>query len=574
VTGNRNTPRHALPPRRRRTLLRESATVKAVALTATLAIAVAGCSQVWAVTHSGSAAAATNQSAGLADPVEQPATTPSTSAPPTPQATQPVATDPAQASSAQAPETHPPAARSSHPLAPVNPIAVTLNHALTRPRAGDSAKTLAARAQLAGAQRDYDAANQDYDHAAQNLREITVRLGLAKAAAVRAARAADDAQVRLIAHVRSQYMGGSPMPVEAQALLTKDGTAVLERIDLANQISQVQTDLLQTAQQLRQAAIRAQQAVARAEQDAAAARSAAVEAQHRAAFALTAATGTVAKLHINDLLAAAAAAEAAGDGLAPAAVALRARALASGAAIESTIPAGGAPATTIALAVRALLNQAAGRGHHRTPSGQEIRATAGSPVDERAVMGPTPNLGGTAKYAGTTGPAGRVQALTPFDGRVSTANWPNAGVGTKVVGTAPFQKANGVTVLPKLPTYPKGYRPLRAEVAVDRALEQLGTPYVWEAAGPRTFDCSGLTLWAWGHAGVAMNHYTGDQVHEGVRVAPSQLLPGDLVLFGSKLHHVGMYLGAGYMIDAPDTGEYVKIQKVSDDGDFAVAVRP
>ena len=128
-------------------------------------------------------------------------------------------------------------------------------------------------------------------------------------------------------------------------------------------------------------------------------------------------------------------------------------------------------------------------------------------------------------------------------------------MGVKVAGTAPFQKANGVTVSPTLP-YPAGYTPLRAEVAVDQRAVALGTPYVWDAAGPSAFDCSGLTMWAWSHAGVPLNHYTGDQVNEGARVAPNQLLPGDLVLFGSDLHHVGMYLGEGYMIDAPDTGEW------------------
>jgi cell wall-associated NlpC family hydrolase len=147
-------------------------------------------------------------------------------------------------------------------------------------------------------------------------------------------------------------------------------------------------------------------------------------------------------------------------------------------------------------------------------------------------------------------------------------------VGTKVRGTAPFQKPDGKTVHPTMPDYRNGYTPLRAEVAVDAALEQLGSPYVWDAAGPDTFDCSGLTLWSWAHAGVALNHFTGDQVHEGVAVAPNELLPGDLLLFGATLHHVGMYLGAGYMIDAPNTGDYVKVQLVSDDGDFAVAVRP
>jgi cell wall-associated NlpC family hydrolase len=73
---------------------------------------------------------------------------------------------------------------------------------------------------------------------------------------------------------------------------------------------------------------------------------------------------------------------------------------------------------------------------------------------------------------------------------------------------------------------------------------------------------------------VPLTHFTGDQVHEGVAVPPEELLPGDLLLFGATLHHVGMYLGAGYMIDAPTTGDYVKVQLVSDNGDFAVAVRP
>jgi cell wall-associated NlpC family hydrolase len=188
-------------------------------------------------------------------------------------------------------------------------------------------------------------------------------------------------------------------------------------------------------------------------------------------------------------------------------------------------------------------------------------------------MGPTPDLGGTVPYTGATGD-GPVQALTTFDGVVSTSGWPNAGVGTKVRGTAPSQKPDGKTVHPVLPAYRAGYTPLRAEVAVDAALEKLGSPYVWDAAGPNTFDCSGLMLWAWAHAGIPLTHFTGDQVHEGVAVAPNELLPGDLLLFGSTLHHVGMYLGAGYMIDAPNTGDYVKVQLVSDDGDFAVAVRP
>ena len=121
---------------------------------------------------------------------------------------------------------------------------------------------------------------------------------------------------------------------------------------------------------------------------------------------------------------------------------------------------------------------------------------------------------------------------------------------------------NGRTVRPVLPGYPAGYRKLRAEVAVDNALEQLGKPYVWAAAGADTFDCSGLTQWAWGKAGVDLYHYTGSQAVQGVRVMANQLLPGDLVLFGGDLHHVGMYLGGGSMIHAPHTGSYVQIVPV------------
>ena len=107
------------------------------------------------------------------------------------------------------------------------------------------------------------------------------------------------------------------------------------------------------------------------------------------------------------------------------------------------------------------------------------------------------------------------------------------------------------------------------------AYSVLGVPYVYAGSSPsQGFDCSGLTMWAWARAGAALDHYTGTQAHQGVRVRRSQLLPGDLMLFGGDVHHVGMYLGAGYMIDAPTTGEYVKIQPVSDDGDFTVAVRP
>ena len=112
-----------------------------------------------------------------------------------------------------------------------------------------------------------------------------------------------------------------------------------------------------------------------------------------------------------------------------------------------------------------------------------------------------------------------------------------------------------------------------ARVAVEWAYKELGKPYQWGAAGPDSFDCSGLTQYVWGKAGVYLDHYTGSQWNEGQHVSQSQLEPGDLVFFGSDLHHVGLYIGNGNMIEAPYTGADVRISPY-DRPDYAGAVRP
>jgi peptidoglycan DL-endopeptidase CwlO len=112
-----------------------------------------------------------------------------------------------------------------------------------------------------------------------------------------------------------------------------------------------------------------------------------------------------------------------------------------------------------------------------------------------------------------------------------------------------------------------------ASVAVQWAYDQIGKPYVWGAAGPDSFDCSGLTQYVWGKAGVYLSHYTGAQWNEGQHVDRSQLQPGDLVFFGSDLHHVGLYIGNGKMIEAPYTGANVRINDAFR-SDYAGAVRP
>lgn len=101
-----------------------------------------------------------------------------------------------------------------------------------------------------------------------------------------------------------------------------------------------------------------------------------------------------------------------------------------------------------------------------------------------------------------------------------------------------------------------------AGAAVAYARAQLGKPYQWGAAGPNSFDCSGLTMMAWQAGGVSLPHYTAAQYANTAHVAIADLQPGDLVFFGSDLHHVGLYVGGGQMIDAPRTGENVKIQSI------------
>ena len=114
-----------------------------------------------------------------------------------------------------------------------------------------------------------------------------------------------------------------------------------------------------------------------------------------------------------------------------------------------------------------------------------------------------------------------------------------------------------------------------AQVAVQVAEDQLGDPYVWAAAGPDSFDCSGLTMYAYGKAGIALPHYTGDQWNVGRHVSESELQPGDLVFFGSDLGHMGMWVGNGQFIHAPHTGDVVKISALTGyyQDNYAGAVR-
>ena len=112
-----------------------------------------------------------------------------------------------------------------------------------------------------------------------------------------------------------------------------------------------------------------------------------------------------------------------------------------------------------------------------------------------------------------------------------------------------------------------------AKVAVWTALGQRGDPYVWGGAGPSSFDCSGLTQYAWGRAGVYLPHSSRMQSTMGYPVSKSSLLPGDLVFFYSPVSHVGIYTGNGQMVHAPTSGDVVKVGSIDSMGGYAGARR-
>ena len=98
--------------------------------------------------------------------------------------------------------------------------------------------------------------------------------------------------------------------------------------------------------------------------------------------------------------------------------------------------------------------------------------------------------------------------------------------------------------------------------ALQAALSKRGDPYVWGAAGPGAFDCSGLVVWAYAQEGIALPHYTGDLWNSGVHIPRNDLEPGDLVFFFPDISHVGIYIGNGLMVDAPDFGLTVRVDPV------------
>ena len=136
--------------------------------------------------------------------------------------------------------------------------------------------------------------------------------------------------------------------------------------------------------------------------------------------------------------------------------------------------------------------------------------------------------------------------------------------------------SSGTTVTPSSTPRPDSHPAARpattaAETAVRAALAQVGKPYQWGGAGPESFDCSGLVMYAWGQAGVSLPHYSVAQYEDTVRISRSQLEPGDLVFYdngdgGPQPGHVTMYIGDGQIVTADEPGTVVRVEVVDWDG--------
>ena len=150
--------------------------------------------------------------------------------------------------------------------------------------------------------------------------------------------------------------------------------------------------------------------------------------------------------------------------------------------------------------------------------------------------------------------------------RAATTTAPRAG--STVAPKAPRAATPRAPAAPKAPAAPVAPpAPIsspnaRAGVAIAAAQSVMGTPYKWAGSTPAGFDCSGLTSWAWAKAGVSLPHSSGAQYAATQRVPIDQLQPGDLVFFGSPIHHVGLYIGGGQMIDSPHTGAVVRVASI------------
>lgn len=205
-------------------------------------------------------------------------------------------------------------------------------------------------------------------------------------------------------------------------------------------------------------------------------------------------------------------------------------------------------------------------------------------------VAPTPTTVGVVPLPVSTTPSTAASTVAPTTAEVTTrpaTTAPRVGVGPRpTIMVRPVTEGRDAPALPSgetpLPTVapsapsnaePKTYtfvgatgpapaRHPQADAAVAEALGHVGTPYIWGGEGPDGFDCSGLSLVAWRAAGVALPHQSRSQFAQTVRINVADLAPGDLLFFGDPIHHLGIYLGDGKMVEAAKPGTNVRTSTI------------
>jgi peptidoglycan DL-endopeptidase CwlO len=138
---------------------------------------------------------------------------------------------------------------------------------------------------------------------------------------------------------------------------------------------------------------------------------------------------------------------------------------------------------------------------------------------------------------------------------------------------------NGAGTAGAGPSTEDGVAAAQLDTMLRAALSREGMPYVWGAAGPTAFDCSGLVQWSFARAGIVMPRVAADQALSGPAVPVSQLQPGDLLFYHTDptdptyVSHVAIYLGNGWMIQAPEPGQDVQVVPADFGNEFAGAIR-
>ena len=223
---------------------------------------------------------------------------------------------------------------------------------------------------------------------------------------------------------------------------------------------------------------------------------------------------------------------------------------------------GRARAVTVAVAPTPAAGSASTTG--ASPASAATRP-ASTPAPTRPVRRSTPAPRQTAAPDPTPAPTAPRPPPTPKPTAPRPRPTP-APTTARTVRAAPPPTSPPTTAPPRpAPPPPVSNAPTPGwATALHYAYAQLGKPYQWGGAGPRSFDCSGLTMMAWAAAGVYLPHLAQAQYNMTARIPLGRVLPGDLIFFGtpSNVYHVGIYIGGGEMIDAPSTGLTVSISSI------------